>query len=227
MIDIQAKKAGKLQDGLTTKLQKAIKSPGKSNIQRAIGFIENNIALFNESKLEIIKNLIILKENQIDLKKETGKTFNEIIVEITGFSKSYFYQLIGNYEFLKQQKRVDLFDRVGAEVITKLKKIDDTRKLKKLLNDAESLTKADTRLIESDRSDSPKIINVDYVIEDSSIKITRGVKNSDSLYVNIDDKELKILTFDKGLQDDAFIDSEKLKNLIRNKVEEAIRECRP
>jgi hypothetical protein len=231
MNERQIKNANKLKDGLINDQQKAgvIKiKPKKSEVIKAIEFIKNEIINFNESKLKIIEKLAFLKNNQEKLIEETGKTFNELIVEITGFSKSYFYQLVGNYEFLDKHNRTDLIDKVDTGVITNLKKIENPQELKKLLNKANTLTRKD--FAESDMSDSDKISPEIIKEDDNKQGVFYGTKKEteNTLYYGFDDtnnpkKEIVTLT-QTGFNHLEESSKNNLKYIIRNHIEKAMKE---
>jgi len=146
----QKKKAEKLLNGLKTGQQKiptavavtVIQTVEKEVVKR-VDRIKNNVEIMRDSKSQIIEDLLFLKEHQDELTKKTGLTFEAFIKEVAGYSKQYFYQLTGNYEFLKSNDKTALLDTVDYKIINEIKKIDNPKLQKEYLSKAETLTRAD------------------------------------------------------------------------------------
>ncbi len=146
----QKKKAEKLLNDLKTGQQKipttvavtVIQTVEKEVVKR-VDRIKNNVEIMRDSKSQIIEDLLFLKEHQDELTKKTGLTFEAFIKEVAGYSKQYFYQLTGNYEFLKSNDKTALLDTVDYKIINEIKKIDNPKLQKEYLSKAETLTRAD------------------------------------------------------------------------------------
>jgi hypothetical protein len=126
----------------------------EATIRLKISDIEKNIKTFNESRKNIIEDLMYLREHQNELRAVSGKTFSEFLESVVGFSKSYFYQLTNNYQFLEEHNRVDLFDKVDTKIIENIKRVSDQKQQIALLKKAEKLTRDDFPQVRVRPSDS-------------------------------------------------------------------------
>lgn len=157
----------------------------KSEIDIRITRIRSFWQQYTELKSEIVRDLYYLQEHQDELKAEKGLTFKELLEELTGYSKSYYYQLTGNYKFLLEYNRLDLFEKVDTKIIEKIKSTGDEKEKKNLLNKAETLTREDfKKTVRPSDSDTnikdTQYINIDpsptHIIKD--IPEPGGIENS-------------------------------------------------
>ncbi len=161
---------------LETSSKKNKLDPQKSEIDIRINKIKNSLREYQAIKAEIVEDLIFLRNHQEKLKQEKGITFKELLEDLTGYSKSYFYQLTGNYQFLLEHNRIDLFEKVDTVIIEKIRQINDKKKQNKFLKNAETLTRKD---FQKERqpvrpSDSDNIIDVDYSVNDVESNLDTG-----------------------------------------------------
>lgn len=163
LTDKQKKKADQLLNGLKTGQQKIpsaavvqVVPTIEKEVVKRVNRIKSNVEIMTDSKKQIIEDLNFLKEHQTELTKETGLTFEAFIKDVAGYSKSYFYQLTANYEFLKENNKIDLLDKVDTKIIEEIKKIDNHKLQQEYLKKAETLTRADFNQDRVRRSDFVK-----------------------------------------------------------------------
>lgn len=163
LTDKQKKKADQLLNGLKTGQQKIPSAAAvqvvptiEKEVVKRVNRIKSNVEIMTDSKKQIIEDLNFLKEHQKELTKETGLTFEAFIKDVAGYSKSYFYQLTANYEFLKENNKIDLLDKVDTKIIEEIKKIDNHKLQQEYLKKAETLTRADFNQDRVRRSDFVK-----------------------------------------------------------------------
>lgn len=163
LTDKQKKKADQLLNGLKTGQQKIPSAAAvqvvptiEKEVAKRVNRIKSNVEIMTDSKKQIIEDLNFLKEHQAELTKETGLTFEAFIKDVAGYSKSYFYQLTANYEFLKENNKIDLLDKVDTKIIEEIKKIDNHKLQQEYLKKAETLTRADFNQDRVRRSDFVK-----------------------------------------------------------------------
>lgn len=163
LTDKQKKKADQLLNGLKTGQQKIPSAAAvqvvptiEKEVVKRVNRIKSNVEIMTDSKKQIIEDLNFLKEHQTELTKETGLTFEAFIKDVAGYSKSYFYQLTANYEFLKENNKIDLLDKVDTKIIEEIKKIDNHKLQQEYLKKAETLTRADFNQDRVRRSDFVK-----------------------------------------------------------------------
>lgn len=163
LTDKQKKKADQLLNGLKTGQQKIPSAAAvqvvptiEKEVVKRVNRIKSNVEIMTDSKKQIIEDLNFLKEHQAELTKETGLTFEAFIKDVAGYSKSYFYQLTANYEFLKENNKIDLLDKVDTKIIEEIKKIDNHKLQQEYLKKAETLTRADFNQDRVRRSDFVK-----------------------------------------------------------------------
>lgn len=148
------KKADKLKADLINKQQKTLTAASvqagqsiEKEVVKRVNRIKNNVEIMTDSKKQIIEDLNFLKEHQAELTANTGQTFEEFIKKVAGYSKGYFYQLTANYEFLKENNKIELLDKVDTKIIEEIKKIDNNKLQQEYLKKAETLTRADINII--------------------------------------------------------------------------------
>jgi hypothetical protein len=110
------------------------------SIQKVLKRINQHVGFFNEEKLQVVKDLCLLKERHIELLEETGKTFAEYINDVVKMSKSYFYELVENYEFIKDHGDINLFSQISGQKMRILKKIPSCPKIIEILPDVPKMS---------------------------------------------------------------------------------------
>ena len=106
-------------------------------IKKRIDHIKANIHNMQNARAAIIEDLIYLSDHKQELKATTGKTFDEIVKELTGFSRRYLNQLVSNYKYLEQYGKLELFNTIDVKAIEHVKKTNRPD----LLNEPEKLTR--------------------------------------------------------------------------------------
>lgn len=132
----------------------------KAEINKRIGRIKANINNLHDARTSIIEDMLYLQQHKKDIKAITGKSFDELIKDMTGHSRRYYNQLLANYKFLKKYERVDLFDKIDIKVIEHIKKTNKPA----LLDKAETMTRDDIT-VQRDGRRSP-VFDADFTIED-------------------------------------------------------------
>ena len=174
------------QQKITTGSMNAIEKSVKQEVVRRVKRIKNNVGIMRDAKSQIIDDLMYLKENQEELTQETGLTFEEFIKEVAGYSKGYFYKLTGNYEFLKSQDKIELLDKVDAEIINEIKRMDNPKLQKVYLDKAETLTRSDIEEMRNRVSprDSENIIKTGEIINVTPIETQNNELHKYKIKVN-------------------------------------------
>ena len=187
------KKKSKVTSPVIQSENQLVESAGRTviNFKDRLELLSNLIKTRNRNTKEIVKIFVEMKNNQELLKEQTGLTFKEVVSQYTDISKSQFYSLVGNYEFLELTNRIDLIDKVDYKVIEEIKKIDDQKLQKSYLDKAEDLTREDINTLKDRvrRADSvsPKVsdkVTDVSMIEQSKLKtdVTRRVEKIISTY---------------------------------------------
>jgi len=142
-------------------------SPIEEEVRRAVKRIKTSVEIFNESKVEILKELLFLREHQKELELQENQTFEQFINEVVGYSKQYFYQLTGVYSFLKENDKLELFDQVDYKILNEIKRLKDPKEQIKFLKKAKTLTRADIDSIKGkvSRAYSDNIIDAEIIPE--------------------------------------------------------------
>jgi hypothetical protein len=93
-----------------------------NQIENRISHIKANIHNMQNARAAIIEDLIYLSDHKKELKAVTGKTFDEIVKELTGFSRRYLNQLVSNYKYLETYGKLELFNTIDVKAIEHVKK---------------------------------------------------------------------------------------------------------
>lgn len=109
-------------------------------IESRISHIKANIHNMQNARAAIIEDLIYLSDHKKELKAVTGKTFDEIVKELTGFSRRYLNQLVSNYKYLETYGKLELFNTIDVKAIEHVKK----QNRPELLDQPEKLTRPKT-----------------------------------------------------------------------------------
>ena len=102
-------------------------------LKRLDGLIQQR----KSNTIAIVEVLKKLHENQDLLKEQTNKTFKDVISEYAELSKSQFYSLIANYDFLEKQDKLELLEKTDTKVIEYIKQQPETEQAE-LLKQAEN-----------------------------------------------------------------------------------------
>lgn len=168
----------------------------QTEIKTRIDRIKANYQNYHNARKIIIEDMIYLENHKEQIKKATGKTFEELKTELTGFSKRYFNQLVSNYKFLEKFNRLELFDKVDVKAIEHAKKqnkpelLDDQANLKRPKSGRRSPEIIDAEIIE------PPVKPLQTLPDDPQSKKTDEVESAPDKNIAADDCRERVKALD-------------------------------
>lgn len=127
----------------------------KSEIDKTINRIKNNLTQYQEIKTDIVRDLLFLKNHQDELKVEKGITFQEFIENELGMTKGHFYEQLQAYNLCLTYKDETVFNEVDTKILVKIARMGNESEQIKYFKNVRKLTRAD--FVKVRPSDSPKI----------------------------------------------------------------------
>ena len=113
-----------------------------SEMDERLKRLQNNIGDSNSIKIEIVKDLNYLYDNQDQIKLETGKEFLEIINDL-GISQGYYYEQLQAYNLCLEYSDEKAFNDVDTKILVKVARIKDKKEQKEYFNNIYTLSKDD------------------------------------------------------------------------------------
>ena len=145
-VERHKKAAAEMKAALVETQQKTLKNAIQetSEINKKLKHIKNNMINFNNIKIDILKDLNYLYDNQDQLKLETDKTFFEIIEEL-GISKVYYYEQLQAYNLCLEYNNEKVFNEIDTKLLVQVSRVEDKKQQQKYFENVYTLSRSDIK----------------------------------------------------------------------------------
>jgi hypothetical protein len=132
----------------------------RSEIDKTINRIKSNLLQYKEIKVEIVRDLLYLKNHQADLTAEKGMTFQEFIERELGITKGHFYEQLQAYNLCVTYHDENTFNEVDTKILVMISRLEQSEQ-PKFFKRARELTRADIPKVRRSDSHTRKSKNKD------------------------------------------------------------------